>query len=189
MLDMKPTATMIAPTRRLSVFALYVDLLAAVHARRFNERITRLCGAQCKPSIELWNFNSVLPRSPIREMIAAEAAGSDVLLVAMSSLAERQPELIDWLNSLIAMHSSRPVPGALIGLFGREEERPGELDWTVAAFTGVAHRIGRNFAWQWMGREAGTDFEWLPAMLEQRFASDLTGPQVDAPNESLAQMV
>jgi hypothetical protein len=94
--------------------------------------------------------------------------------------------LIDWLNGLAAFRPDRAVPGVLIGLFGDEEERAGELDWAVSQFTRAAHQARMHFVWQWIGRDATLDFEWLADTLEERLDSNRATAVVSAQsNENL----
>jgi hypothetical protein len=151
---------------RLRLFSLYLDSAAAVRARWATDQIARLAGERWKSSAEMWNFNSVFASDPIRTMITQDAAEADVIVVAMSSLDQRMPELIQWLDSLNACKVNRPVSGLLVGLFGDDEQPAGELDWTVEQFMGCAQRNGRDFIWCWMRREATADGGWLADSVE-----------------------
>ena len=135
---------------RLRLFSLYLDSDAAVRARWATSQIARLAGERWKSSTEMWNFNSRFASDPIRTMITQDAAEADVIVVAVSSLERRMPELIQWLDSLTACKSNRPVFSLLVGLFGEEDQPAGELDWTVEQFLGCAQRNGRDFIWCWM---------------------------------------
>ena len=49
----------------------------------------------------------------------------------------------------------------IIGLLGDENDRAGELDWTVKQFLRCAGALDRDFIWRWMEREAMDSDEWL----------------------------
>ena len=143
--------------RRLRLFSLYVDFAAAVRARWATGQIARLAGGHWKSTTEMWNLDSVAASNPIRKMIAQDAADADVLVVAMSSLDRRTPELIQWLDSLTVCKANRPVSGLFIGLLGDEEQPAGELDWTVKQFLRCAQGMDRDFIWRWMEKDAMAD--------------------------------
>lgn len=151
---------------RLRLFSLYLDSAAAVRARWATSQIARLAGERWKSSTEMWNLNSLFASDPIRTMITQDAAEADVIVVAMSSLDQRMPELIQWLDSLTAYKANRPVSGLLVGLFGDDEQPVGELDWTVEQFLGCAQRSDRDFIWCWMRQEAMADGGWLADSVE-----------------------
>ncbi len=152
---------------KLRLFSLYLDSAAAMRARWATGQIARLAGERWKSSTEMWNLNSLFASDPIRTMITQDAAEADVIVVAMSSLDRRIPELIQWLDSLTACKATRPVFGLLVGLFGEEDQPAGELDWTVEQFLGCAQRNGRDFIWCWMTPEAMTDGGgWLADSVE-----------------------
>ena len=127
--------TMVEPKlvvdRRLRLFSLYVDFASAIRARWATGQITGLAGERWKTSTEMWNLDSLTTSEPIWKMITQDAAQADVLIVAMSSLERRTPELIPWLDSLTVCKANRPVSGLFIGLLGEEDQPAGELDWTV----------------------------------------------------------
>ncbi|MGB7767870.1 MAG: hypothetical protein WBN22_03335, partial [Verrucomicrobiia bacterium] len=81
--------------------------------------------------------------------------------VALSSLDQREPKLVEWLGALAAGKLESPVSGLFIGLLGDEEHEAGELEWTVKQFMGCAQRMGRDFIWHWMGQGAINDTTWL----------------------------
>jgi hypothetical protein len=151
---------------RLRLFSLYLDSAAAVRARWATSQIARLAGERWKSSTEMWNFNSLFASDPIRTMITQDAVEADVIVIAMSSLDRRMPELIQWLDSLTACRANRRAFGLLVGLFGDDEQSVGELDWTLEQFLGCAQRSGRNFIWCWMRQEAMADGGWLADSVE-----------------------
>jgi hypothetical protein len=148
------------------LFSLYVDFAAAVRARWVTGQISRLAGEQWKASTEMWNLDSLSASEPIRKMITQEAADADVLVVAMSSLDRREPELIQWLDSLIAGTTDRPVSGLFIGLLGDGKGQAVELDWTVKQFLRCARWMERDFIWRWMEQGAINDCDWLADSVE-----------------------
>ena len=142
---------------RLRLFSLYLDSAAAMRARWATSHIARQAGERWRVSTEMWNLNSLFASDSIRTMITQDAAEADVIVVAMSSLDQRMPELIQWLDSLNTCKVNQPVSGLLVGLFGDDEQPAGELVWTVEQFLGCAQRNGRDFIWCWMRQEAMTD--------------------------------
>jgi hypothetical protein len=151
---------------RLRLFSLYVDFAAALRARWATSQISRLAGEYWKSSTEMWNLDSLSAGEPIQKMIAQDAADADVLVIVISSLERRTPELIRWLDSLTVCKTNRPVSGLLIGLLGDEEQPAGELDWTVKQFLRCAQRTDRDFIWRWMEKDAMTDGDWLTDSVE-----------------------
>ena len=163
---------------RLRLFSLYVDFAAAVRARWATSQISRLAGEHWKSSTEMWNLDSLTASGPIRKMITADAADADVLVIAMSSLDRRELELIQWLDSLTAGKANRPGPGLFIGLLGDENDRAGELDWTVKQFLHCAQRTDRDFIWHWMEPEAMIGGDWLADSVEALLARKQPGRDV-----------
>lgn len=157
---------MVVKDGRLRLFSLYVDFAAAICARWVTGQISRRAGEQWKVSTEMWNLDSLSASEPIRKMITRDAADADVLVVAMSSLNRREPELIQWLDSLIAETANRPVSGLFIGLLGDDEHPAGELDWTVKQFLRCARRMDRDFIWRYMEQGAVNDCDWLADSVE-----------------------
>jgi len=151
---------------KLRLFSLYVDFAAAERARWVTGQIAGLAGRRWKSNAEMWNLDSLATGNPIRKMVTQDAADADVLVVAMSSLDRREPELIQWLDSLVAGKANRPASGLLIGLLGDEEHSAAELDWMVKQFLGCAQRTDRDFIWRWMGLEAMADGDWLADSVE-----------------------
>jgi hypothetical protein len=158
------------PERRLRVFSLYVDFAAAVRARWATSQISRLAGEQWKSSSGMWDLDSLVASQPIRKIIAQDAAEADVLVIAMSSLDRREPELIQWLESLADGKVNRPVTGLFIGLFGGDDQGAGELDWTVKHFLRCAQRTDRDFIWHWMEPGVMDDGDWLAESVETLLA-------------------
>lgn len=155
-----------SPETRLRLFSLYVDFAAALRARWATSRIAQLAGDMWKSSTEMWNLDSLNAGEAIRKMITRDAAEADVLVVSVSSLDRRESELVDWLNSLAAVRTGRPVPGLFVGLLGDDNSQTGELDWTVKQLLGCAQRTDRDFIWRWMEAEAMTGDDWLADSVE-----------------------
>jgi len=146
---------------KLRLFSLYVDFAASARAKWVSGTITRLAGPKWKTCCEMWNLDSFKASQPIRKIMLQEAAKADVLVIALSSLDQRELKLMEWLNALTGKQPEPPVSRLFIGLLGDEAHEAGELDWTVKQFIGCAQRMGRNFIWHWMGQEALNDITWL----------------------------
>jgi hypothetical protein len=150
-----------APPAKLRLFSLYVDFAASARAKWVSGTITRLAGPNWRTCCEMWNLDSVKASQQIRKIMLQEAAGADVLVVALSSLDQRESKLIEWLNALAGEKAEPPVSRLFIGLLGDEDHEAGELGWTVKQFIGCAQRMGGDFIWHWMGQEALNDITWL----------------------------
>lgn len=146
---------------KLRLFCLYMDFPASVRARWASGIITKLVGPRWKTSAEIWALDFFQTSQPIREMMFQGAADADVLIVALSSLDQREPKLMKWLNALAGQNAERLASGLFIGLLGDEDLGAHELEWTVKHFIHCAQKMGRDFIWQWMGREAIQDDTWL----------------------------
>jgi hypothetical protein len=151
---------------KLRLFSLYVDFVASAHARWAAGVITKLAGPRWQSSAEMWNLDALTVSEPIRKMITGDAADADVLIIAASSLDLREPKLIEWLDSLAAWKANHPVPGLLAGLFGDEENRSRELEWTIQQFIYCARQMGRELVVQWMERGSMADSGWLTREVE-----------------------
>lgn len=95
----------------------------------------------------------------MREMLVSDGANADVLIVVIGSMEQRTPEMIEWLDSLMPLSPDRT--GLLIGLLGDEENKAQELDWTAKELIRCAQKTNRKFIWNWMGRDAMEDSDWL----------------------------
>jgi len=145
----------------LRIFSLHLDFPASVRARWAVSIIKKLAGDHWHCSSEMWKIESLDPAGSIRRMLLDEAARADVILIAVSSLQQRETELIHWLESLPVFVTDRPIPGLLIGLFGDETRRTRELDWTVKHFMNCARQTNRDFIWHWMEEPPLGEPEWL----------------------------
>jgi len=102
------------------------------------------------------------------KMLAIDAAAADILMVVVGSLAQRRPELMDWLGSL---PPTAPLPqGLLIGLLGDEDDKGQELDWTAKQLVERARQSNRKFVWHWMGHHDGEASDWLAEGVETLLA-------------------
>jgi hypothetical protein len=158
------------PHAKLRLFCLYVDFAASARAKWVSGTITRLAGPKWKTCCEMWNLDSVKASQAIRKIMLQEAVEADVLVIALSSLDQREPRLIEWLNALSHEKAEPPVSRLFIGLLGDEAHEAGELGWTVKQFIGCAQRMGRDFIWHWMGQEALNDITWLADNLRKFLA-------------------
>lgn len=102
------------------------------------------------------------------KMLARDAAVANVLMVVVGSLAQRRPELMDWLASLPPLMS---LPhGLLVGLLGDEDDRGEELDWTAKQLIERARESNRKFIWHWMRHHDEDPSDWLAKSVESLFA-------------------
>jgi hypothetical protein len=145
---------------------LYADFPSVVRLKWLTGQVVKLAGQSWEPHVEMWKLDSVTPNGPIKEMIAQEAGEADVLIIAMSSLDQREPALTQWLDSVVAWKTNCRVPGLLIGLLGDEEHQAGELDWMVSQLGDFARRTQMGFIWRWMDRDAMDDASWLVGSVE-----------------------
>ena len=143
----------------LHLFSLYVDFAASARARKVAARIARLAGPHWQTTSMIWKLDSLTASGSIQQMAAKDAAFADVILVAVSSLGQRESGLIEWLDTLACWQMDRPTPGLLLGLLGDEENQTAELDWTVKSLRRCAEQTGRDFMWHWTGEES--DLDWL----------------------------
>ena len=152
---------------KLRLFSLYVDFAASVPARWASGVITNLVGPMWKTHCEMWNLNTFKESQQLRELMLQDAAEADVLVIALTSLDQRQTELIEWLEAVANKKAGHLGAGIFIGLLGDEAHEAGELRWTVKRFIGCAQRMGRDFIWQWMGQGAINDATWLTDNIEK----------------------
>jgi hypothetical protein len=161
----------------LRLFSIYADYAASLRVKWATGTITKLASKQWKCSTEMWTFNFLGASGTIGKMILEGAADADVLIIAISSLAQRETTLIKWLDSLAAVKNNRRVPGLFIGLLGDEENYARELEWTVKQFIQSAQQTNCDFIWHWMGERAMDESDWLTEGVEtmlsrKQFACD-----------------
>jgi hypothetical protein len=146
---------------KLRLLSLYGDLPASVRARWVSGAIARLAGPQWQPISEMWKIDSLQVSEPIRQMITNDAANADVIIIAVSSLAQSELVLTQWLDSLKARGNNRSVSGLLVALLGDEETTTVELGRAVKPLTHFAQVADRDFIWHWMDNGALNDTSWL----------------------------
>lgn len=152
---------------KLRLFSLYLDFTASTHAKWANGIITKLLSPQWKTQNELWHLDSFKASKQLWNLMLQDAADADVLIVALSSLDQRESKLIEWLDALAGKEGGKPFSGLFIGLLGDEEHEAGELRWVVTGFLDCARKMGRDFIWHWMGQEAMNDTTWLTDNVEK----------------------
>jgi len=155
---------------KLRVFALHIDNSAAGHVNWLKSQFDRLGENELDFSFRSCMLSSVISHNPDAEAIAREAAESDVLVIATTSLHHREPALVEWLGSLPLTDEDRQSPGLLVGLFGDENNQAAQLDWMVRELVEFTRRTRNNFVWRWMEPEAMSDNNWLAACLEESCA-------------------
>lgn len=144
---------------KLHLFSIYTDLGAHKRIKWTAGAIAKLAGQRWPCSSEMWKLDSLMANPRMREMLARDAAKSDVLMVVVGSLEQRRLDLIEWLDSLTPLEPGRF--GLLIGLLGDEDSKAQELDWTAKQLIRCAHRANRKFIWHWMGHHSMEDSDWL----------------------------
>lgn len=115
----------------------------------------------------MWKLDSLMANGAMGRMLAMDAAAADVLIVVVGSLAQRKPELMDWLASLPLVPLQH---GLLIGLLGDEEDKGQELDWTAKQLIERARQSNRKFVWHWMGHHDADASDWLAEGVETLLA-------------------
>jgi hypothetical protein len=146
---------------KLHLFSIYVDFAASARARKVAVKIAKLADTHWSTSSEMWKFDSIKASGSLQQMAASDAANADVLVVAVSSMGQREPALIEWLEELAVWRINRSASGLLIGLLGDEENHTAELDWTVKSLMHCAHKLGRDFIWHWTGEDSLSNLDWL----------------------------
>ncbi|HSY42576.1 MAG TPA: hypothetical protein VK811_01615 [Candidatus Acidoferrum sp.] len=149
---------------KLHLFSIYRDWGAYRRIKWTVNAIAKLAGEHWQCSSEMWNLDSSMAGELMREMLASDGANADVLVVVIGSLEQRTPEMIEWLDSLMPLGPDRT--GLLIGLLGDEENKAQELDWTAKELIRCARKTNRKFIWNWMGRDAMEDPDWLRGSVE-----------------------
>lgn len=168
-----PLKAALAVNGKLHVLSVYADFPAAARVRWAASAIIKTAGRHWEATAEMWKLDSLAAGQAIKDMISADVADADVLVVAVSSLDQRAVELAQWLDSLAARPSTRPIPGLLVGLLGDEEGKAKELDWTVKQLMRRAQQADRHFIWHWMGEGAMDESDWLTDSAEELLARKL----------------
>lgn len=153
---------------KLHLFSIYTDFGSCRRVKRIAGTIAKLAGHRWNCRSEMWKLDSLMANGAMGRMLAGDAAAADVLIVVVGSLAQRNPELMDWLTSLPPMIPLRQ--GLLIGLLGDEDDKGEELDWTVKQLIQRARENNRKFVWHWIGHHDDTS-DWLADGVEALVAS------------------
>ena len=156
-------------TEPLRLFTLYEDFEAGVRAKLLADRIINRTGNNYVILKGMWRMGSAKPIGRIHQMMARDAAESDVLLIASTSVDQTQATIIRWLYSLLGWRSNPMLPGLLIGLIGDEEQPASDSDWLVGQLSAFTGRNHLEFAWH-SGSESITDCGWIDPLLEKLFA-------------------
>jgi hypothetical protein len=177
---------------KLRLFSIYVDFTASTHVKWAGDTITKLVGQHWKAHNEMWHLDSFKASKQLWDLMLQDAADSDVLIVALSSLDQRESKLIEWLDALVDKRRDNRGVGLIIGLLGDEDHEAGELGWTVKGCLSCAQKMGRDFIWQWMGQEAMNDNSWLVDNVEKvlsrkraHLVQETTADIVQLPNAGL----
>jgi hypothetical protein len=145
---------------KLHLFSVYTDFGSCRRVKWIAGAIAKLAGHRCRCTSEMWNLNSLTTNRAMGNMLAMDAAAADVLMVVLGSLAQRRPELMDWLESLPVIPLQQ---GLLIGLLGDEDDKGQELDWTAKQLIHRARETNRKFIWHWLGHHDTETSDWLAA--------------------------
>ncbi|HEX3628657.1 MAG TPA: hypothetical protein VH280_24875 [Verrucomicrobiae bacterium] len=171
-------ANSVGPTAqggKLHLFSIYTDFGSCRRVKWMAGTIAKLAGHRWQCRSEMWKLDSLLSNGAMGKMLAGDAAAADVLIVVVSSLSQRRPELMDWLASLPPQMPLRQ--GLFIGLLGDEEDKGEELDWTVKQLVKRAQENNRKFVWHWIGHHDTDASEWLAAGVEGLLASKQAVPK------------
>ena len=154
---------------KLHLFSIYTDFGSCRRVKWIAGTFAKLAGHRWHCRSEMWKLDSLMANEALGTMLAADAAAADVLVVVVSSLEQRRPELMDWLASLPPTIPLRQ--GLLIGLLGDEEDKGEELDWTAKQLIQRARETNRKFIWHWMGHHDGDASDWLAESVEALIAN------------------
>jgi hypothetical protein len=163
------------------VFAMCLDSAAVERARWLTRQLARKEAGRREVLPQVWRLDSAIAASSLQELIAQDAAEADVLVIAISSLNQREPALVDWFNSLTPWKQTCRRGRLLVGLFGDEDHPAGELAWLISELGGFARQTGMQFLWQWMAEGAMQDTEWLETGIEELIHANSSSPSVPAP--------
>jgi hypothetical protein len=149
---------------KLHLFSVYTDFGLCPRVKWIAGALAKLAGHRWRCTAEMWRLDSLIANEAMKKMLAADAATADVLMVVAASLAQRRPELTEWLASL-----PPPMPlhhGLLIGLLGDEDDHGQEVDWTTKQLIQFARNSNRKFVWHWIGHHDGDVSDWLGESVE-----------------------
>jgi len=152
----------------MRLFTLYEDFDAGFRAKLLADRILDRVGSGRQISRAMWRIGSTKPIGRIHQMMARDAAESDLLLVASTAVDQTQQTVIRWLYSLLGWRSNPMVPSLLIGLFGDRERGASASDWLISQLTAFAARNHLEFIWH-SESEGVTDARWIEQVFERLF--------------------
>src|ERR1700739_900486 len=98
---------------KLHLFSIYSEIGTCRRVKWIANAIARLAGHRWQCTSEMWKLDSLMGNGAMGKMLADEAAGADVLMVVVVSMARRQRELMNWLAALPPLPPDRY--GMLIG--------------------------------------------------------------------------
>ena len=99
---------------RLSVVAAYEDASTDSRVNEFCRLLARQFGPKCQVSKQMWLLNEL--RSPqLRAIAAGDAAGADLVIVAVHHAEDLPGEVRDWVELWVGRKKKRP--SALVALF------------------------------------------------------------------------
>ena len=176
MIPSTPARRAAATNGKLRLFALAVDFPASVRARWVMGTISELAGSPWRTLSEIWKIDSLKKSENIRQIMADNAANADVIVIAVSSLTQLDPVLIQWLDALAALKTLHPASGLLIGLLGNETTKTAELDKAVKPLMHYTRQMGRDFIWHSMIECALNDTDWLTENIESLLARKVQVP-------------
>lgn len=155
----------------LRLFTLYEDFDAGFRAKLLADRILARVGNSRQISQAMWRIGSAKPIGRIHQLMARDAAESDVLLVASSAVDQTQQTVIRWLYSLLGWRSNPMLPSLLIGLFGDRDRAASASDWLISQLTAFAARNHLEFLWH-SESEGVTDAYWVEQVFEGMFPGE-----------------
>lgn len=153
---------------KLHLFSIYTEFGTCRRVKWIANAIARIAGHRWQCASEMWKLDSLISNGAMGRMLADDAAGADVLIVVVGSLAQRQPELMNWLAALPPLSPDRH--GLLIGLLGDDDDKGHELDWTAKQLIHRAQESNRKFIWHWMGHHDADPSDWLADSIETLLA-------------------
>lgn len=160
---------------KIRLFTVYTDLGAHQRIKWVVNAISKLAGPRYLCASEMWKLDAMTNQS-MKRMLANDGSHAEVLVVVIGSLEQRNPEIIEWLDSLNALNHGQF--GLLIGVLGDDENNAKELDWTAKELIRCGKKMNRKFIWHWMGYHNLDDSDWLVDSVEmlKDHQSSLTRP-------------
>lgn len=154
------TEQRLSACRNVALFAVHTDIAALANERWAVSQIKLTAGQTWMLRSESWKLDVLLAGGIIRKTAAVRAARADILIIAASSLEQRNESLIHWLNS-VAAATNITAPRLLIGLLGSPDAKATELDWNVKQLLQCARTMNGEFIWLWMGNDTVIDGDSL----------------------------